>query len=131
VLGSIFVATRKQQATGLAFTATGIVYGFVIAAFAVSPNLLFAVPLLVLAGFLGAAYVSSINATLQHRITDETRGRVMSIYMLTWGFTPIGAIAIGEIASRHGISETIAAAAVLGNILLLAQYLFYPPTRRI
>jgi MFS family permease len=131
VLGSIFVATRKQQPTGLAYTVTGIVYGFVIAAFAVSPNLFFAVPLLVLAGFLGAAYVSSVNAGIQHRITDETRGRVMSIYMLTWGFTPIGAIAIGEIASRFGISETIAAAAILGNILLAAQYLLYAPTRKI
>ena len=67
----------------------------------------------------------------KHRITDETRGRVMSIYMLTWGFTPIGAIAIGEIASRYGIAETIAAAAILGNILLLAQYVFYPATRKI
>ena len=93
--------------------------------------LLIAVPLLVLAGFLGSAYVSSVNASLQHRITDETRGRVMSIYMLTWGFTPIGAIAIGEIASRYGIAETIAAAAILGNILLLAQYVFYPATRKI
>lgn len=131
VIGSIFVATRKKQASGLAFTMTGIVYGFVIAGFAVAPNLLVAVLLLVVAGFLGAAYVSSINATIQHRISDETRGRVMSIYMLTWGFTPIGAIAIGEISSRYGISETIAAAAILGNVLLLAQYLLYAPTRKI
>ena len=43
------------------------------------------------AGFLGSAYVSSVNAALQYRITDDMRGRVMSIYMLTWGFTPIGA----------------------------------------
>ncbi|MFT4037359.1 MAG: MFS transporter [Thermomicrobiales bacterium] len=131
VIGSIFVATRKQQATGKALVATGIVYGFNIAAFALSPNLLWAVPLLVLAGFLGSAYVSSVNAGLQHRISDETRGRVMSIYMLTWGFTPIGAIVIGEIASRYGISETIAAAALLGNVLLAALYLLSPATREL
>lgn len=131
VLGSIFVAARKQQATGLAFTIVGIVYGFVIASFAIAPNLLVAVVLLVIAGFLGSAYVSSINSAIQHRITDETRGRVMSIYMLTWGFTPIGAIAIGELSSRYGISETIAAAALLSNVLLLAHYLFVPATREI
>lgn len=131
VLGSIFVATRKQQATGKAFIATGIVYGFNIAAFALAPNLLWAVPLLVLAGFLGSAYVSSVNAGLQHRISDETRGRVMSIYMLTWGFTPIGAIVIGELASRYGISETIAASAILGNVLLAVQYLVSPATREL
>ena len=54
VVGSIFVATRKEQPSGKEFIATGIVYGFVIAAFAVSPNLLLAVLLLVVAGFLGS-----------------------------------------------------------------------------
>lgn len=131
VLGSIFVATRKQHVSGLTFTIAAIVYGFIIAAFAVAPSLLPAVILLVMAGFLGSAYVSSINASLQHRITDDTRGRVMSIYMLTWGFTPIGAIIIGELASRHGISQTIAATALLGNVLLAAFYLLYPPIREI
>jgi MFS family permease len=131
VIGSIYVATRKQQPSGKAFIASGIVYGFLIAGFAVAPNLLWAVPLLVLAGFLGSAYVSLVNSSIQHQITDETRGRVMSIYMLTWGFTPIGAIAIGEIASRYGISETIAAAAILGNVLLAAQYLLSPAIREL
>jgi hypothetical protein len=55
----------------------------------------------------------------------------MSIYMLTWGFTPIGAIVIGELASRYGIAETIAAAAILGNVLLAAQYLLSPATRKL
>lgn len=131
VIGSIYVAARKQQPTGRTFVAAGIVYGFIIAAFAVAPNLLWAVLLLVLAGFLGSAYVSQINAAIQHRITDDTRGRVMSIYMLTWGFTPIGAIVIGQVASRIGISETIAISALIGNALLLAQYLVSPATRRL
>jgi MFS family permease len=131
VVGSIYVATRKQQPSGKAFITSGIVYGFLIAAFAVAPNLLWAVPLLVLAGFLGSAFVSLVNSSIQHQITDETRGRVMSIYMLTWGFTPIGAIVIGELASRYGIAETIAAAAILGNVLLAAQYLLSPATRKL
>jgi predicted MFS family arabinose efflux permease len=131
VVGSIYVATRKQQPSGKQFIAAGIVYGFLIASFAVAPNLLWAVPLLVLAGFLGSAYVSLVNSSIQHQISDDIRGRVMSIYMLTWGFTPIGAIAIGELASRYGISKTIAVAAILGNILLAAQYLLSPATREL
>ncbi|MEZ4532583.1 MAG: MFS transporter [Thermomicrobiales bacterium] len=108
VIGSIYVASRKQQPTGRGFVVAAIAYGFIIAAFAFSPNLLVAVVLLVAAGFLGSAYVSSVNAALQSRISDDVRGRVMSIYMLTWGFTPIGSIAIGAIASVLGISTTIA-----------------------
>ncbi len=131
VLGSIYVASRKRQPTGRGFIVMGIVYGFVIAAFAFSPNLLVAVVFLIVAGFLGSAYVSSINAALQHRITDDTRGRVMSIYMLTWGFTPIGSIVIGAIALSLGMAATIAAAAILGNVLLLVLYLLDPHVREI
>ncbi len=131
VLGSIYVATRKQHASGRAFVVSGVVYGFTIAGFAVSPNMWWAIPLLVAAGFLGSAYVSSINASIQHRITDDVRGRVMSIYMLTWGFTPIGAIVIGELATRYGISLTVAVTALIGNVLLVALYLLSPTTRRL
>lgn len=131
VLGSIYVATRKQHVSGKTFTISGIVYGFIIAGFALAPNLFWALPLLVAGGFLGSAYVSSINASIQHRISDEVRGRVMSIYMLTWGFTPIGAIIIGELASRHGISVTVAVTALIGNVLLVAQYLLSPATREL
>lgn len=131
VIGSIYVASRKQQPTGRGFITMGVVYGFIIAAFAFSPNLLVAVILLMLAGFLGSAYVSSVNATLQGRISDDVRGRVMSIYMLTWGFTPIGSIIIGAISSSFGISATIASAAILGNVLLVALYLLDKHVREI
>jgi len=131
VIGSIYVASRKQQPTGRGFVVAAIAYGFIIAAFAFSPNLLVAVVLLIAAGFLGSAYVSSVNAALQSRISDDVRGRVMSIYMLTWGFTPIGSIAIGAIASVLGISTTIAGAAMLGNALLVALYLFDRQVREI
>jgi MFS family permease len=131
VIGSIYVASRKNQPSGRRFIAMGIVYGFNIAAFAFAPNLIVGVLLLIAAGFLGSVYVSSVNAAIQHRITDDTRGRVMSIYMLTWGFTPIGSIAIGAIASTFGISATIAGAAILSNVLLLALYLLDPHVREL
>ena len=131
VLGSIYVATSKQHVSGKTFTLSGIAYGFIIAGFAVAPSLLWALPLLVAGGFLGSAYVSSINASIQHRISDDVRGRVMSIYMLTWGFTPIGAIVIGELATHYGISRTVAVIALIGNVLLAAQYLLSPATRKI
>lgn len=131
VIGSIYVAARKQQPRGRDFLVMAIVYGFNIAAFAFAPNLISAVILLIIAEFLGSAYVSSINAALQHRISDDIRGRVMSIYMLTWGFTPIGSIAIGAISSSLGISATVAGAAILGNVLLLALYFLDPHVREI
>jgi MFS family permease len=131
VVGSIYVASRKQQPRGRGFIAMGIVYGFNIAAFAIAPNLIVAIVLLIVAGFLGSAYVSSVNAALQHRISDDMRGRVMSIYMLTWGFTPIGSIAIGAIASTFGISATVAGAAILSNLMLVALYVLDPHVREI
>jgi MFS family permease len=131
VLGSIYVALRKQQPSGRGFVAMGIVYGVIVAAFAVSPTVPIAVFFLVVAGFLGSAYFSLVNSALQHSISDEVRGRVMSIYMLTWGFMPIGSIVIGAVASSIGMAAAVAGAALLSSALLLALYLFDPHVREI
>ncbi|MBI4312139.1 MAG: MFS transporter [Chloroflexi bacterium] len=56
----------------------------------------------VLAGVVGAAlmaYDVTMNTVLQLLVTDEVRGRVMGIYGLTFGFTPIGGFLSGSIAS--------------------------------
>ena len=52
---------------------------------------------------------------------------IAAISIFTAGFT----IAIGAIASGIGISATVAAAALLGNLLLIALYLFDPAVREI
>ena len=84
-------------------------------AFGLSP--LFPISIVMLL-FLGLAYsFYSIMATseIQMRVPDELRGRVMSIYSLTWLLIPLGGFAAGAIASATSPQASVA---ILGTILL-------------
>lgn len=74
-----------------------------------------------LAMLLGIGFMSQftlINTLLQTRISDEMRGRVLSLYTLTFfGFTPFGNLAIGAIAERWGLSVALSGSALITLIL--------------
>lgn len=63
--------------------------------------------------FLGFGIVSSVavtNMLLQKLVTDEMRGRVMSMFILSFiGAFPIGSFIAGAAASRYGAPRTLAA----------------------
>jgi hypothetical protein len=59
-----------------------------------------------------------INTLLQTRVSDAMRGRVMSLYTLTFfGLAPFGNLIIGWAAQSIGISLTILLSAAITFIL--------------
>jgi hypothetical protein len=84
---------------------------------AASRSVYLSLPLLVLAGLLGANFMSANNAILQHRITDDVRGRVMGTYMLTFGLMPLGAMPMGLLADRVGTPAAVATGAIVSSVL--------------
>ena len=79
-------------------------------------------------GFMGQ--FTLINTLLQNNITDEMRGRVMSLYTLTFfGFTPFGNLAMGALAEAWGLSEAILTSAFLALILVVILQIRMPKLR--
>lgn len=72
---------------------------------------------------LGIGFMSTftlINTLLQSNLIDEMRGRVLSIYTLTFfGFMPFGNLAVGAISERWGLSEAIILSAACSFIFAL------------
>jgi predicted MFS family arabinose efflux permease len=118
VIGSLLVASGKERtAAGRSLAVTIVVYGGVIAGVAASQWVYLTLPLLVVAGLLGANFMSANNAMLQHRIADDVRGRVTSTYMLTFGLMPLGAMPMGFAASRLGTPAAVAIGALASSLL--------------
>ncbi len=88
---------------------------------------------LILGGILGVGFMGQftlINTLLQNNISDAMRGRVMSLYTLTFfGFAPFGNLAMGAIAERSGLSNTIAGSAVIAFILVVILHFTTPKLR--
>ncbi len=117
IAGSLLVA-GKGRAEGMGKFLLGgiIVYGFAIMVMALSRTLWLTLPMLVIGGFLGAAFMVGNNALIQHRIEDAVRGRVMGAYMLTWGLMPLGALPMGMLGSRIGMPEAVLAFTIVSTL---------------
>ncbi len=88
---------------------------------------------LILGTLLGVGFMGQftlINTLLQNNISDTMRGRVMSLYTLTFfGFAPFGNLAMGAIAERWGLSDAIAGSAVIALILVIILHAMTPKLR--
>ena len=70
---------------------------------------------------LGGAYfviVTALSTTLQMRVPDEVRGRVMGLWMMAWaGLVPLGGLIAGPIIDAVGISAVLVFGAIVAATL--------------
>jgi predicted MFS family arabinose efflux permease len=84
-------------------------FGLCIIGFSLSPRLLLSLTFLVGVGFALVVSVATINTLLQKLVTDQMRGRVMSMFMLSFvGTLPIGNILAGTASTHFGPQRTLA-----------------------
>ena len=90
---------------------------------------------LILALALGVAFMivfTLINTLLQARVRDEMRGRVLSLYTLTFfGFAPFGNLLVGSAAEVIGLSEAMVISASICFVLAGAILIWSPAVRRL
>jgi len=73
-----------------------------------------------------------INTLLQTHVADAMRGRVMSLYTITFfGLAPLGYLAIGALAERWGLSLIISISAGIAAILAAVVLAAIPQIRRL
>ncbi|MFT4037816.1 MAG: MFS transporter [Thermomicrobiales bacterium] len=132
VVGSLMVASRQEiKGAGKLLVMITVIYGFVVTAVALSTHLWLSLPLMFLGSLLGAAFMGGNNVMLQHRVSDEIRGRVMGAYMLTWGLMPLGALPMGLAADRFGVQAAVAGGAIISTVLTAILGLASPAVREI
>ncbi len=86
-----------------------IVFGVCVTNFALSTKFAFSLFFLFWLGFALVVSVATTNTLLQKLVTDAMRGRVMSMFMLSFmGTMPIGNILAGWASQRFGTPHTLA-----------------------
>ena len=86
-------------------------------------NFFAALVFLFFAGFGLLVTFPTINSTIQHLVEDKYRGRVLSIYTVTFlGFFPIGNLEVGLVSEHFGTNFALRLGAA---IILAAGILFY------
>ncbi|MCS7246547.1 MAG: MFS transporter [Thermomicrobium sp.] len=120
VIGSLFVASlQRARRRGALMVAIIVVYGAVIALFTLTRWLPAVLCCLFVSGFLGASYMALNNALLHLAVDDEVRGRVMGLYMVTWGFMPLGALPMGALGDLVGVPRAVLVGALTSSLAAL------------
>lgn len=122
--GAITLAWRtKGQGLGLLVSGSAVIYGLSIALVSFSGSFWITGPIFVFAGMGVMRQIAGCNTLLQLLVPDEFRGRVMSLFMMTFmGCAPFGSLLFGKIAQVMGVEWSLRLAGVW---ILIAAFTFY------
>ncbi len=76
--------------------------------FAASGNIVLSFALIFLLGLVVAVYGTLNDTLVQTLVDDAYRGRVLAVYSMFWGLTPIGALEAGFLANHVGVQTALA-----------------------
>jgi MFS family permease len=108
--GALYLAARRTlQGLGSLIVRAVTLFGLGLMAFALARHVGLALGLLFLAGFGMMVQLASCNTILQTVLEDGKRGRVMSLYSMSFlGMMPLGSLLFGALAGRFGATATVA-----------------------
>ena len=102
-----------------------ITFGLFITAFAVSASLTMSLVFLFGVGFSIVVSVATTNTLLQKLVTDQMRGRVMSMFILSFlGTMPIGNILAGAASNSVGPQFTLALGGIIVTLVATGVAIF-------
>jgi MFS family permease len=94
------------------------------------PSVWLAVPLLALAGFAVMLHMAATNTILQTIVTEDKRGRVMSLYTMAFmGMAPLGSLAAGLLAEYAGLTWALVLSGLVSLAGTVGFALAYPGVR--
>jgi MFS family permease len=113
LVSALALAFGGQATLGRVFVG-GTLIGFAVMGVGLSTVLPLSVALMGLVGWSTVAIGATTNTIIQLSVPDELRGRVMSVYTTVFaGTTPIGSVLAGVLASRVGVTLTLALAGIV------------------
>ncbi len=116
VVGALLYAglSSRLPRKGIFTLRAQVVFAFLMAAFALSRNVVVSGVILFLAGVCLMLLFASITSLVQLATSEEMRGRVMSIFFLAFrGGMPLGDLLAGSVADQLSVPAALLALAVL------------------
>jgi MFS family permease len=127
VAGALWVAhSQRLGSWPQAQVVTATIFAILVLLFSLTPSVPLVVPLLFAAGCMSAAFLALAQTAMQVQVADEIRGRVLSIYLMTWGMLPLGQLAVGAAADRIGPPLAMAGACALALAWIAVVARWYP-----
>jgi MFS family permease len=133
LLGALMIAALGHVGgRGRWLTVGTLVYPVWLLVFAAVRGVPLALAVLVGVGWGGMVLFNMANTLVQTHVSDELRGRVMSLYSLTFfGGMPLGALWAGAVAGWIGAPWTVVVSAVVTLVFAGLFWVLAPQVRRL
>jgi MFS family permease len=131
LVGSLIIASLPSRRRGLVLLLSALLLGVGLTAFAVSSSYWISAGILVVVGLGQAGRMSLSNVLIQSYVSDEYRGRVMSVYMMEFSLMSVGIFLIGLAASVVGPQIAVGASALALVAMTIGLLLFSPRYREL
>jgi predicted MFS family arabinose efflux permease len=116
-IGTVFAQTSKPMLVRVCLVG----YAVALCAFALQRQTIPADVLVAITGAFYFAFITALNTTLQSRLHENVRGRVLALWMMGFGGTVgIGNLLVGPVVAAVGITNVLLFGA--GVALVLAWY---------
>ncbi len=123
LMGGVYMSTRLSVVgLGKVIAFAPVLCGVGLIGFALSRTLWLSIPAIMLVGLGSILQISASNTILQTIVEDDKRGRVMSLFTMSFlGMAPFGSLLAGSLASVIGAPVTFI---LNGSVCILAAALF-------
>ncbi len=122
-LAGLFLSYRGDIENKLQLMAvSGICFSLFLLVFSVSKSFYLSIVALLFIGWGSVSFFATANSFVQLSVTDDLRGRVVSVYAFVFlGFAPIGNYLIGILADSLGVAEAVFLSSI---ICIIASVIF-------
>lgn len=133
LFGALFLAYLGDIRRKGWFVLVGdLAFAICLVGFSLSTNVRWSLVFLFALGFGIVCSVAVTNTLLQKLVTDEMRGRVMSMFMLSFiGAMPIGNLIAGAASHRFGVPHTLAVGGVIIALFVITLMVRSPQLREL
>jgi MFS family permease len=120
-----YLGVTGMRHRGRLLVLSGSAFFLAVILFTLSKNFYLSCGLLMIAGYCTILMVATVNTLLQHLAADEMRGRVMSIYTMSFlGLAPIGSLITGSLAGAWTAARAISGMCAIALAGTLGLYAF-------
>ncbi|MCB0354699.1 MAG: MFS transporter, partial [Bdellovibrionales bacterium] len=129
MLGALYLAARRgTDGLGNLLVTGTLLFGIFLIAFSQSGHLWLSVALIIPSGATMMCVLASSNTLLQIMVSDELRGRVMSVYaMMFMGSAPLSSLISGALAEHIGAPWTVTLGGICTVLGGCALWKILPP----
>lgn len=132
LVGSLSIASLGNfKRKGVLLIGTSLLFGLAQMAFANAGSFPLALCCLAVTGLGSSSAMALNNTLLMTNVSREMLGRVMSIYMMTFGLMPFSALPAGALAEAIGAPMTVTFGALLMIVFVTGLAVFVPKLRQL